>query len=94
MVRVFGWLGEIEPLKALQSPTSRQQTIERVLKEYPEKTIEKGTKFFRLRVNPNNPAMPFEYDSPPDLETEREVALVRAGGMIPEILRRAFEASR
>jgi aconitate hydratase len=28
------------------------------------------------------------------LETEREVALVRAGGMIPEILRRAFKASR
>lgn len=60
------WMvGEVEPLKDLQQESSRGSIIERVLQEYPERLIASGTKFYRLRVNPNNPADPMEYDSPP-----------------------------
>lgn len=60
------WMvGEVEPLKDLQQESSRGKIIERVLQEYPEKLVANGTKFYRLRVNPNNPAAPEEYDSPP-----------------------------
>lgn len=60
------WMvGEVEPLKALQDPTTRPQIIKRVLREYPEKTLSQGSKFYRLRVNPRRPAEPSEYDSPP-----------------------------
>lgn len=60
------WMvGEVEPLKELQDPAMRPQGIDRVLKEYPATTLVKGTKFYRLRVNPQNPADPAEYDSPP-----------------------------
>lgn len=60
------WMvGEVEPLKDLQDPTKRSQIIARVLAEYPEKTIPKGTAFYRLRVDPKHPADPLEYDSPP-----------------------------
>jgi hypothetical protein len=58
-------IGEVEPLKALQDPVARPQMIERVLKEYPEKTLAKDTRFYRLRVSPKHPADPLEYDSPP-----------------------------
>lgn len=60
------WMvGEVEPLKALQDPATRPQIIERVLKEYPERALAKSTKFYRLRVSPQLPADPLEYDSPP-----------------------------
>ncbi len=60
------WMvGEVEPLKELQDPATRPQVIDRVLKEYPATTLEEGTKFYRLRVNPRNPADQSEYDSPP-----------------------------
>lgn len=60
------WMvGEVEPLKALQDPATRPQIIERILREYPEKTLSKGSKFYRLRVNPRRPADSSEYDSPP-----------------------------
>lgn len=60
------WMvGEIEPLKALQRPATRAQIIGRVLKEYPERTLAKNTKFYRIRVSPQHPADPMEYDSPP-----------------------------
>lgn len=58
-------IGEVEPLKALQDPATRPQIIERILREYPEKTLSTGSKFYRLRVNPGCPAEPSEYDSPP-----------------------------
>lgn len=58
-------IGEIEPLKALQDPATRSQIIERFLSEYPEKTLSTGSKFYRLRVNPELPAEATEYDSPP-----------------------------
>lgn len=58
-------LGEVEPLKALQRRATRPQIISRVLSEYPEKKLAKNTKFYRLRVSPQHPAEPLEYDSPP-----------------------------
>lgn len=58
-------IGEVEPLKALQHPATRPQIIERVLREYPEKTLSQNSKFYRLRVNPGHPAELSEYDSPP-----------------------------
>jgi hypothetical protein len=60
------WMvGEVEPLKALQDTVTRPQVIDRVLREYPERTLAKSTKFYRLRISPQRPADPQEYDSPP-----------------------------
>ncbi len=60
------WMvGEVEPLKALQDPVTRPQIIDRVLKEYPERALAKDAKFYRLRISPEHPADPLEYDSPP-----------------------------
>lgn len=60
------WMvGEVEPLKALQDPVMRSQVVDRVLKEYPARALAQGTKFYRLRIEPNRPADPMEYDSPP-----------------------------
>lgn len=60
------WMvGEIEPLKDLLDPTKRSQIIERVLNEYPVQTLAKESAFYRLRVGPQHPANPDEYDSPP-----------------------------
>lgn len=60
------WMvGEVEPLKALQDPVTRPHIIDRVVKEYPERSIAKSTKFYRLRVSPQRPDDPVEYDSPP-----------------------------
>lgn len=58
-------IGEVEPLKDLQQNSSRKKTIQRVIEEYPERLIPKGTKFYRLRINPKNPSDSMEYDSPP-----------------------------
>lgn len=60
------WMvGEVEPLKALIDPDSRELIIDRILKEYPEYKLSSDTKFYRLRVNPEQPDNPCEYDSPP-----------------------------
>ncbi|EMB9233991.1 RES family NAD+ phosphorylase [Vibrio alginolyticus] len=58
-------IGEVEPLKDLQNESTRDGIIQRVIKEYPEKIIPSGTKFYRLRVNPHKPSDVMEYDSPP-----------------------------
>lgn len=58
-------IGEVEPLKDLQNECKRDGIIERVIHEYPEKIVPIGTKFYRLRINPNKPSEPMEYDSPP-----------------------------
>lgn len=58
-------IGEVEPLKDLQDPTKRSQVLRRILKEYPEKTLAKGSAFYRLRVSPQVPNADREYDSPP-----------------------------
>lgn len=60
------WMvGEVEPLKDLEDPAKRTQVIARILKEYPERKLAKGSAFYRLRINPRSPADPGEYDSPP-----------------------------
>lgn len=60
------WMvGEVEPLKALQDPAGRAQIIERIIKEYPVVELDRDEKFYRLRVNPQHPSNPQEYDSPP-----------------------------
>lgn len=58
-------LGEVEPLKKLESANSRAEVIGQILKEYPEFTWPISEKMFRVRVNPRTPAEPSEYDSPP-----------------------------
>lgn len=64
------WMvGEVEPLKALQDLAMRPQVVDRVLKEYPARELIEGTKFYRLRIGPNRPADPMEYDSPPATHT-------------------------
>ena len=60
------WMvGEVEPLKELQDSTKCLQVIERILNEYPETTLAAGSTFYRLRINPERPSSPDEYDSPP-----------------------------
>jgi hypothetical protein len=58
-------VGEVEPLKALQEPNTRQQVISRILREYPQVTIAPDQAFYRLRLKPSDAANPAEYDSPP-----------------------------
>ena len=58
-------IGEVEPLRALQDLSTRPKAIERILREYPDKKLSIGSKFYRLRTNPKSPAEPAEYDSPP-----------------------------
>lgn len=60
------WMvGEVEPLKALQDPATRSEVIERVLWEFSERILPRGARFYRLRIRPQSPADPSEYDSPP-----------------------------
>ncbi|WP_235510168.1 RES family NAD+ phosphorylase [Burkholderia sp. lig30] len=58
-------IGHVEPLKDLQDPMKRSQVIRRILKEYPENTLTKDSTFYRIRVFPQHPDNPQEYDSPP-----------------------------
>lgn len=58
-------LGEVEPLKCLQDSAQRPQIISRILKEYPERALATDSHFYRIRVCPQNPDEPGEYDSPP-----------------------------
>tara|TARA_R110000787_G_scaffold281399_1_gene392675 strand:+ start:4877 stop:6133 length:1257 start_codon:yes stop_codon:yes gene_type:complete len=59
-------LGNIEPLEALQAPARRPPVIDRIVTEYPERTLPKGESIYRLRINPEAPVASDEYDSPPD----------------------------
>lgn len=61
----FWMFGEIEPLKDLQ-PDNRSEIIEKVFELYPTKQITTEESFYRLRLNPEKPEDPNEYDSPPD----------------------------
>lgn len=58
-------IGEIEPLKELQRPKKRRLIIDRILSEYPEKSLLPNESFYRVRVNPKSPTDPTQYDSPP-----------------------------
>lgn len=60
------WMvGEIEPLNELRDPATRSKIVDRVISEFPATKLEKDSAFYRLRVDPNSPADPAEYDSPP-----------------------------
>jgi hypothetical protein len=60
------WMcGEVEPLKQLQDDQQRKDVVKRIIKEYPTHIWKKGESVFRLRVNPANPDLVEEYDSPP-----------------------------
>jgi len=64
------WMvGEIEPLKKLESKSERHKIITRILKEYPIKIFTKKEIIYRLRKEPKDPSNFDEYDSPP-LENE------------------------
>lgn len=61
------WMvGENEPLKEMQVEEKRDAILQRILKEYPVKTLSPDDIFFRVRVNPKIPENPAEYDSPPN----------------------------
>jgi hypothetical protein len=61
------WMcGEVEPLKQLQDADTRPAVVRRILREYPERTLNAGEPLYRLRKNPANPAAESEYDSPPE----------------------------
>jgi hypothetical protein len=60
------WMvGEVVPLKALQMETERDAIIGRILIDYPKQNLTPTETFFRLRKNPQDPACPSQYDSPP-----------------------------
>jgi hypothetical protein len=60
------WMvGEVEPLKALQSKKGRQVIIDRILAEYPTRTLQASEFFYRIRVNPSAADDPGQFDSPP-----------------------------
>jgi hypothetical protein len=58
-------LGEVEPLKALQDKATRDDVINRILAEYPERVISVDERLVRLRKRPQDPSAANEYDSPP-----------------------------
>lgn len=58
-------LGEVEPLKKLQSKRSKDSIIKRILKEYPSKLLTQEDVFYKVRTNPQYPDKEAEYDSSP-----------------------------
>lgn len=58
-------IGEIEPLKQLQDQSTRDSIIDRIINEYPEKSLDPENLFYRVRKAPANPDSHGEYDSPP-----------------------------
>lgn len=61
-------LGEVspEPLVSLRKKRERPTIIGRILNEYPTATLLPEHLMFRVRINPDNPVNPAEYDTPPD----------------------------
>lgn len=58
-------IGEVEPLKHLQRARSRDSITERIITEYPTKTINHNHLLYRIRKTPKPPHEPDQYDSPP-----------------------------
>lgn len=58
-------IGEIEPLKQLQDPLTRDNIVDRIIREYPSKSLDPENQFYRVRKAPTHPDSHFEYDSPP-----------------------------
>jgi hypothetical protein len=52
-------------LKALQDKATRDDVINRILAEYPERVISVDDRVVRLRKRPQDPSAANEYDSPP-----------------------------
>jgi hypothetical protein len=60
------WMvGDVEPLLSLIEKKDRNSIITRILNEYPTKFLTTNDLFYRIRLNPENPSDPKEYDSPP-----------------------------
>lgn len=59
-------IGEVEPLKELQNRRTRKNVVDRILHDFPTRTIGPDYHFYRIRNKPSNPAEPLQYDSPPD----------------------------
>lgn len=58
-------IGEVEPLKALLDEKKRAAIIERILVEYPTRTIGRNETFYRVRKSPESAINPYDYDTPP-----------------------------
>lgn len=58
-------LGEIDPLIELQNPKLRPKVIDRIIKEFPARSLTENDQFYRVRKSPTNPSDAKEYDSPP-----------------------------
>lgn len=58
-------IGEIEPLKELLYEKKRAAIMERILVEYPTRTVGRDETFYRVRKSPGFAANPSEYDTPP-----------------------------
>ena len=61
----FWMLGDIEPLKLLRLPGRRHEVIPRILATYPDRVLRKGTRFYRMRLDPAKPEDADQYDAPP-----------------------------
>jgi hypothetical protein len=61
------WMvGEVEPLKELLETQTQGQVIRRIVERYPLVELGPDAHFYRVRKNPEEPAEPLHYDSPPD----------------------------
>ena len=58
-------IGEVEPLKLLKNPRKRQSVIEKIIAEYPNRTLSSDLEFYRLRINPSKSDDLNQYDSTP-----------------------------
>ena len=58
-------IGEVEPLKALLDDGKRTAVIERIMAEYPTRTVGTDETFYRVRKSPGSVINPLEYDTPP-----------------------------
>jgi len=59
-------VGEVEPLKDLQNTETMNSVVDRIINEYPSRTVDKHEIFYRIRKAPNKPDNWVEYDSPPE----------------------------
>jgi hypothetical protein len=60
------WMvGEVEPLKALQHPSSRADVIEQIIDAFPGRLLGTDECFYRLRKAPEFPGDFAQYDAPP-----------------------------
>jgi hypothetical protein len=62
------WMvGEIEPLKALCGlPAEQEPLLDRIIAEYPQRSVSPDEFLYRIRVNPMKPTDDEQYDSPPE----------------------------